>query len=692
LTQNLTAQARAAHRPRLLIQWEPAHRVFLSNLADAFLFRSAQRLPTTTTPAPFWNDVFVSTGVGWGAFLESMLWHTLTILAVWTLSQQPSLQPMQRHSDTLQASYVSYSRSPLSFPARGSSPRNRSQRLGGRSLAGRKSVIAVAPERKHAVISAPQMGLTLPGRPGIMVANAALPMMPLSATRHSQLTLPPSQDWVVPPAPAVSQHTSRWTGLAQVSVIAPPPNVAAGRTLAGIAPPSLAAVAPPPNVQRGSLRIGDINIGHSEVVAPAPQLPMHEQSAIPGIAQGTLGNTSVVPPPPSSAGLGRFGNGRGAVLARAGLAVVPPSPTLQGIGNSAGNGGGASLSHAGGVALPGSGLPVVPPPPTVQGAGRAAGGVSGSGLSRVGFSVVPPPPAVQGLGGSAGRGRGTGSALSGSGLPVVPPPPGFQALAGSSGGGRGNSLSGTGFSVVPPPPSVQGMGSSAGRGRGNGLSSPGLSDVAPGPSPQQGSNSDAGASGGNPSNGAPTTGASAASIQGAGNAAPGERLMAMDVHPAVTPLPPLPPLVVENPRTPAEELPLRVIGLALALPNSSYFSNYEVYFAERSLGKGELELIKLVYVFLPYQQRLSEYRLDDSKVYKVRVTRDPSCDESLMQMTWPEGESPAQPQQANEIPASTHSSRNDILSCYRTTADDYRKAVSRPARPAKIRAESKPGS
>jgi len=168
--------------------------------------------------------------------------------------------------------------------------------------------------------------------------------------------------------------------------------------------------------------------------------------------------------------------------------------------------------------------------------------------------------------------------------------------------------------------------------------------------------------------------------------------MAMNVHPAVTPLPPLPPLVVENPRTPAEELPLRVIGLALALPNSSYFSNYEVYLAERWLGKGESELIKLVYVFLPYQQRLSEYRLDDSKVYKVRVTRDPSCDESLMQMTWPEGESPAQPQPANEIAASPHSRRNDMLSCYRTTADDYRKAVSRPAPPAKIRGEGKPGS
>jgi hypothetical protein len=165
--------------------------------------------------------------------------------------------------------------------------------------------------------------------------------------------------------------------------------------------------------------------------------------------------------------------------------------------------------------------------------------------------------------------------------------------------------------------------------------------------------------------------------------------MAKDVHPTVPPLPPLPPLEVENPRGPAEELSLRVISLALALPNSSYWSNYEVYLAERWLGKGEKELIKLVYEFLPYQQRLSEYRLDG--IYKVRVRRDPNCDEpwaQLMQLTSPEGESQAQ-LQANEGTLRRHSRRNDMASCYRTNADDYRKAVSRPA---KIRMDNKPGS
>ena len=50
-------------------------------------------------------------------------------------------------------------------------------------------------------------------------------------------------------------------------------------------------------------------------------------------------------------------------------------------------------------------------------------------------------------------------------------------------------------------------------------------------------------------------------------------------------------------------MPLRLIGLAMALPNSTYFSNYEVYIAERRLRKNLTELVKLVYVYLPYQRQ-----------------------------------------------------------------------------------------
>lgn len=150
----------------------------------------------------------------------------------------------------------------------------------------------------------------------------------------------------------------------------------------------------------------------------------------------------------------------------------------------------------------------------------------------------------------------------------------------------------------------------------------------------------------------------------------------MDTH---TSNAPAPPPVVHNPNEPTSlDLPVRLIGLALSLPSSSYFSNYEVFLAERRLSKDESQLIKLVYVFLPYQRRLSEYGFGSSKAFKLRVTRDPSCDETLLQMTWPEADQAHPESQASGDPAvDAAKNRNSKLPCYRTTADDYRKAASR---------------
>jgi hypothetical protein len=125
------------------------------------------------------------------------------------------------------------------------------------------------------------------------------------------------------------------------------------------------------------------------------------------------------------------------------------------------------------------------------------------------------------------------------------------------------------------------------------------------------------------------------------------------------------------------EIPLRLIGPVLALPGSSYFSNYEVFIAERKLSKGQLQLIKLVYVSLPYQRRLSEYGRDNWTVPKLRITRDQSCDESLLQMTWPETDPRPDSQNPADSPALSSKDRNGTLPCYRTTADDYRRALSR---------------
>jgi hypothetical protein len=126
-----------------------------------------------------------------------------------------------------------------------------------------------------------------------------------------------------------------------------------------------------------------------------------------------------------------------------------------------------------------------------------------------------------------------------------------------------------------------------------------------------------------------------------------------------------------------EELPMRIVGLAFALPSTSFSSSYEVFIAEKAL-RGHKELIKLVYWFLPYQTRLSEYHPDASKMYKLRVTRDHACDESLIHMTVsPTGQVyPGSRLPVDSLPLSPEG-RNINLPCYRTSADDYRKAIRR---------------
>jgi len=128
-----------------------------------------------------------------------------------------------------------------------------------------------------------------------------------------------------------------------------------------------------------------------------------------------------------------------------------------------------------------------------------------------------------------------------------------------------------------------------------------------------------------------------------------------------------------------EELPLGFLGVVFAAPGTSFFSNFEVFVARRRVGKDQLQLIKLVYEFLPYQRRLSEYDLNSlpPRVIKLRVTPDPSCDESLGQViqahTDPTGPATEYP----KLPAALRSAdMNAVLPCYRTTADDFQKAMS----------------
>ncbi|MBZ5612469.1 MAG: hypothetical protein LAO23_00570 [Acidobacteriia bacterium] len=128
-----------------------------------------------------------------------------------------------------------------------------------------------------------------------------------------------------------------------------------------------------------------------------------------------------------------------------------------------------------------------------------------------------------------------------------------------------------------------------------------------------------------------------------------------------------------------EELPLGSLGLVFAAPGTSYFSNFEIFVAKGGVGKDQMHLIKLVYEFLPYQRRLSEYDFNKmpTRVIKLRVTPDPSCKESLSRILQPYSDPARATTKYPKLPAALRDfDLNLVLPCYRTTADDFQKAMS----------------
>ena len=379
-------------------------------------------------------------------------------------------------------------------------------------------------------------------------------------------------------------------------------------------------------------------------VAVLPPPPEIDEA---GARQSHLLGFSVVAPPPDLSG----GSGLRRINAPR-AAVVPPPPDVRGSMKSAGliDADRAVLTY-GATGVPSKiGVQVVAPPSSIQDRDkldeRASGISLGSGVSQ----VVPPPPSLEGAGNFVAGARANSLAY---GSPqVVPPAPSMESGGNYGGGGRISSLGQADSQVVPPPPSVQfgagGNSGAAGRGRDSSRAGARAEGVLP-----------------------------PASAQGDGNSKPGGKLggttVAKDVSTSS-----VPETGGDRKHPIFQDVQLRVISLTWAPSRSSYFSSFEVFIAEKWLNHKESEFIKLVYEFLPYQQRLSEYGSYDLKVHRLRVTRDSTCDESLMQMAWPEGENgPPGFHHSGDALASTATDRNNALPCYRTTADDYRRAVSR---------------
>jgi len=127
------------------------------------------------------------------------------------------------------------------------------------------------------------------------------------------------------------------------------------------------------------------------------------------------------------------------------------------------------------------------------------------------------------------------------------------------------------------------------------------------------------------------------------------------------------------PQSKRETMRVRLIALAESDPRSSFFSTHEVFVAAQVLrGEDESRLVKLVYAFLPYQPRLSDYGFDYSLIYELHATRDPSCDQSLTQMTTDQRDSRHRSlKYTSDSPVLNTVRRYRPLPCYSSTPEDY---------------------
>jgi len=128
-----------------------------------------------------------------------------------------------------------------------------------------------------------------------------------------------------------------------------------------------------------------------------------------------------------------------------------------------------------------------------------------------------------------------------------------------------------------------------------------------------------------------------------------------------------------------EAMKLRLVALAWNHPRASFFVSEEVFIAEKELAKDESRLVKLVYDFLPYQPRLSDYGMDYSTVHELRAVRDPQCDEKLAELVsgsvgdWRQMQS--QLKYSTDAPEINPERHRNPLPCYVTNAEDYTRPV-----------------
>lgn len=398
--------------PTLLVALEPWHRVFLRNLRDLLWRRRRAPLELVSRPASFWEDVFVPTRLPWNRFLQSVVVHLVVIAGLWEWTwlaavlwpQRPQI--VQRNVFHV-SDVVYYDASEYLAPLNTGGTQVQLPKKGEPEHA-EQPIISVPPEadnRAQTIVTPPKLKLDrdvpLPNIVAWARPKAVIPAAVMAAS-PSDLKLPVLPASVVAPAPDVTSAMKQAPALSD-SVVAPAQEINRAISRREVHAPQAAIVEPPREVEDAvSRRLTDVSIGHAQVVAPAPQLPMGEQRAAASMAPMGSSSAAVVPPPPSVQGSGGSSDGRLIALNLHPVAAVGPvdvpagnrrgtfAATPQGKAGAAGTPDVSGENHHAVAGSSGSGPNGVPPGLFVGASPKPGNGSAVAGGSKASPFDDPP--------------------------------------------------------------------------------------------------------------------------------------------------------------------------------------------------------------------------------------------------------------------------------------------------------------
>lgn len=239
--------------------------------------------------------------------MQSGAFHVLVLAMIWSGSRFPASQPRVTASDQFTRAEVVYYTPSEYLPPLDTLRRNAAPARKANPEYSAQPIISVPPEvdnerqtivtppkiRLHNDVAMPNVVAFLEKLPG----DARMPIAPAPAVPASEISRI---------FPRISEKISSDI---ERSIIAPPPAIK-DLSHKSVSTMQAAVIAPPPDIDPTiTQRKGDINIGRSSVIAPAPQLAVEQQFALPNKVSGFVGRESsqVIAPPPS---LGEAGHSR----------------------------------------------------------------------------------------------------------------------------------------------------------------------------------------------------------------------------------------------------------------------------------------------------------------------------------------------------------------------------------------------